>query len=128
MFLWFRTTHVTMALATLVFFLVRVTWAYRASPRLRHPLVRWTAVTIDTVLLSSALATAFTIGQYPFVDSWLTAKFFALLGYIILGDIALWRVRNNTQRTAAVMAAVAAFAYIVGVAWCHDPMAWTCMQ
>lgn len=128
MFLWFKTTHVAMAFTTLVFFLIRITWAWRASPRLRQRFVRWTAMSIDTVLLSSALATAFTIGQYPFVNNWLTAKFFALLGYIILGDIALWRVRNNTQRTAALLAAVAAFGYIVLVAWCHDPMAWTCMQ
>ena len=123
MFPWFKATHVVMAATTLVLFLVRVAWAYADSPRLRQPLVRRLPHVIDTLLLASALATAITIGQYPFVDNWLTAKFFALLAYITLGHVALWRVRNNAQRTAALTAAVAAFCYIMLVAKCHDPMA-----
>lgn len=71
---------------------------------------------IDTVLLASALVMVVASGQYPFVVNWLTAKVLVLLVYIVLGWIALKSTRPPRVRVGAFVGAIAAFAYIVGVA------------
>src|SRR3989338_8368820 len=77
---------------------------------------------IDTALLASALALAYTIGQYPFVDAWLTAKFFGLVLFILLGTIALKHGKSKSIRIAAWFGALAVFVYIVLVAARHNPL------
>ena len=116
-----RTTHVAMVIMTIGFLVLRSVWAFAGSARLKSPVVRTLPHVIDTVLLVSALGTAALLHRYPFVDDWLTAKFFGLLAYIVLGHVTLWRVRNNRQRAAALTATLAVFAYIVLVAISHDP-------
>jgi len=86
---------------------------------------RWVKIVphfVDTLLLASALGLAYTIRQYPFVDVWLTAKFFALLLYIGLGSVAIKYGKTKTIRISAWLAAIATFAYIVLVAITHDPL------
>ncbi len=80
---------------------------------------RWIRIAphlIDTLLLASALTMVFWSGQYPFVQSWLSAKVIALLLYIGLGTIALKRGKTRALRLSAFIAALAVFAYIVAVA------------
>jgi len=122
-----KATHLTAVALTLLLFLLRVALAFRGSPRLRDPVIYWLPHVNDTVLLGSALGAAFSIGQYPFVDDWLTAKVLALPLYIVLGHIALWRSRNNHERAAWMAASLVVFAYILLVARCHDPRAWACL-
>jgi|TARA_B100000315_G_scaffold260920_1_gene327375 uncharacterized membrane protein SirB2 len=88
---------------------------------LHHPLVKVLPHVIDTILLLSALTLTVLIGQYPFINGWLTAKFFALIGYIILGTIALKRGRTRRIRALAFGCAMLLFGYIVSVALFHDP-------
>jgi uncharacterized membrane protein SirB2 len=76
---------------------------------------------VDTVLLASAIVLTIIIGQYPFVDGWLTVKLIALGVYIALGMIALKRGRTKTIRAAAFVAAVLVFVFIVSVALTHNP-------
>jgi len=118
--------HLTAVALTLGLFVLRCAWAFRGSPLLRHPVVHWLPHVNDTVLLASALGTAAVLGQYPFVNDWLTAKVAALVGYIVLGHMALWRSRTNVQRAAWMVAALATFAYIMLVARCHAPAVWVC--
>jgi uncharacterized membrane protein SirB2 len=119
--------HLTAVALTLLLFVLRSAWAFQGSPRLRHPVIRWLPHVNDTVLLGSALGTAATLGQYPFVNDWLTAKVLALLLYIVLGHITLWRSRDNRQRAGWMAASLAVFGYIMLVARCHDPMVWVCI-
>jgi uncharacterized membrane protein SirB2 len=123
MFAALKATHVASVIITLGLFLLRSVWAFRGSPKLRMPLMRWLPHANDTVLLLAALATAAALGQYPFVNGWLTAKFFALILYIVAGHVALWRCRDNGERLVATAAALAVFGYILLVARCHDPLA-----
>ena len=118
--------HVATVAATLFLFVVRDVWAFAGSAKLRQPLMRWLPHANDTVLLLAALGTAAAIGQYPFVDDWLTAKVIALVAYILLGHMALWRSRTNGERAAWTAAALATFFYIMLVARCHDPQPWRC--
>lgn len=123
-----KAIHLTAIATTITLFMLRTAWAFQGSARLRMPLMRWVPHVNDTVLLASALATAAVLGQYPFVNDWLTAKVLALLAYIVLGHITLWRCRNNTQRALWFTASLACFAYILLVARCHDPRAWLCAR
>lgn len=118
-----KSTHVASVFFTLGLFVLRAWWAFQDSPRLRMPIMRWLPHANDTVLFCAALGTAAVLGQYPFVHGWLTAKVLALLAYIVLGHIALWRCRTNTQRAVATLAALGTFGYIMLVARCHDAMA-----
>lgn len=74
----------------------------------------------DTVLLAAALALSVLSGQYPFVDAWVSAKVFGLIGYIVLGSLALKPGLGKGARTAYGLAALAVFAYIVSVALRKD--------
>lgn len=114
--------HITCATASYALFLLRGIWMLRGSAMMRQRWVKVVPHMVDTVLLGSAVALAWAIGQYPFVDSWLTAKVTALLLYISLGFVALKYGRSKTVRLVAWLAAQAVFGYIVLVALHHDPM------
>ncbi|MCS0590429.1 SirB2 family protein [Massilia norwichensis] len=97
-------------------FLLRGVWMLRASGMLQQRWVRIAPHIVDTLLLASAIGLAVWSQQYPGQQAWLTAKVLALLGYIVLGTIALKRGRTRGQRLAAFIGALALFAYIVTVA------------
>jgi uncharacterized membrane protein SirB2 len=104
-----------------------IAW-FDAIPRsARDDTPRWTRVVphvIDTLFLATGIWLAVRLGQYPFVQPWLTAKVLALVAYIILGSIALKRGPTKAIRAAAFVAALAVFAYIVGVARTRHPWSW----
>lgn len=76
----------------------------------------------DSVLLAAAIALTVLVGQYPFLDAWLTAKVFGLIAYIVLGALALQAGRSRGLRIGAGLAAVAVFGWIVSVALTKDPL------
>lgn len=76
----------------------------------------------DSILLAAAITLTVLIGQYPFVDTWLTAKIFGLIAYIILGALALAPGRSPQLRIPAGVAAVAVFGWIVSVALTKHPL------
>jgi len=88
----------------------------RDSNMLRLRWVRTVPHIVDTLLLASALTMAVWIGQYPFVQGWLTAKFVALVLYVGLGTVALRMGQTKAVRAGAFFGALAVFAYIVSVA------------
>ena len=117
------TIHLTTVAITLSGFLLRGTWMLRGSANLKRPIVRVLPHVNDTILLVSAVWASALINQYPFVNSWLTAKLIGTLVYVALGAVALTYGRTRTQRTVAFIAALAAFAYIMLVASCRNPLA-----
>lgn len=86
------------------------------SPLLQARLTRVLPHVVDTLLLGTGVALALLSAQYPFVQSWLTAKIVALVIYIGLGMVALKRGRTKAVRLAALAGALLTFGYIVGVA------------
>jgi uncharacterized membrane protein SirB2 len=79
---------------------------------------------VDTTLLVSAVALAWTLRVSPLTDAWLAAKLIGLLAYVGLGLIALRFGRTRTVRATAWAGALLAFAYIVSVALTKDPRGW----
>lgn len=114
--------HVTAVAVSGAGFLLRGLLMLRDSPLLQRRVFKVLPHVIDTILLGSAIAMAVISAQYPFVQPWLTAKFFGLLAYIVFGMMALKRGRTKGQRAAWLLAALLAFAYIVSVALVRDPL------
>lgn len=113
--------HMSCAVASFALFFLRGIGMLRDSPVMRQRWIKVVPHVIDAVLLSSAIALTWMLGQYPFVDGWLTAKLLALLIYIALGFVALKYGRSKRIRALAWLAALLVFGYIVLVARSHSP-------
>jgi uncharacterized membrane protein SirB2 len=119
--------HVACVVLSLAGFAARGALMLGRSPLLQVRFVRVAPHVVDTALLASAAWLSWFIAQYPFVHAWLTAKVLALVGYIVLGSVALRRGPTKRMRAAAFGAALALGAYIVAVALARDPrgpLAW----
>ena len=81
--------HLATLVVTLALFVLRGLWMMADSPRLKARWVRVVPHVNDTLLLASGISLAVLLQQYPLVHGWLTAKFFALILYIVLGTYAL---------------------------------------
>ena len=108
--------HVTCVVLSSLGFCLRGYWMLVESPRRTLRLSRVLPHLVDTLLLGSALTMAWMSGQYPLVMPWLTAKFFGLLAYILLGTMALKRGRTKAIRSRFLLLALLAYGYIVSVA------------
>ena len=117
--------HITCAILSGSLFLLRGYWMLVESEMLQRRWVKVVPHIVDTLLLTSALIMVFWSGQYPFVQSWLTAKVIALIVYIALGTIALKRGKTRAVRSGALLAAIVTFAYIVSVALTRQAMIFT---
>jgi uncharacterized membrane protein SirB2 len=89
-----------------------------------HRALRLLSYIVDTLLLLAAILLTVILHQYPFVNAWLTTKVLLLILYIALGTIVLKRARTPVGRSAALLGALATFAYIIGVAVTHQPLGW----
>ena len=116
-----KNLHLATIALSLALFILRGAWMIAASPMLQARWVRIVPHVNDTLLLSSGIALAVLVQQYPLVHGWLTAKLLALILYIVLGTIALKRGKTKAQRIAAWIAALLVFGYMVVVAMAYDP-------
>ena len=114
--------HVSCVVTTFVLFFIRGLWMIRDSGLHQTKWAKRIPPVIDTILLISATFLALNIKQYPFVDSWLTAKVVALFLYIGLGLMALTYGRTKKLRVSYWVAAQVVFAYIVLVALTKNPL------
>jgi uncharacterized membrane protein SirB2 len=117
-----RAVHIACAVLTISLFVVRGMLMLAESPLLAKPLLRWTPIAIDTVLLTTALMLMDIIHQYPIRTAWLTAKIGLLVAYMVLGGIALRYGRTKRIRIAALLAALATVGFLVTVARTHQPL------
>jgi uncharacterized membrane protein SirB2 len=111
-----KSLHVAAAVVSLTLFVLRGIWMVHSPERLGAGWVKVFPHVNDTVLLGAGIALAVTIGRYPFVDGWLTAKTVALIVYIGLGMVALKHGKTLRVRIFAWVAALTVFAYILAVA------------
>ena len=114
--------HLGSVLLSISGFILRGYWMLIDSPLLQSRLTKVLPHIIDTCLLASALAMVYLSAQYPFVQSWLTVKVFALIAYIVLGTIALKRGKTRQQRIIAWVLSLLVFVYIVLVAFSRTPL------
>ena len=75
---------------------------------------------IDTLFLATGIGMLVTISLNPFSQPWLMAKFAGLMLYVLLGTVAIKRGSSRVVRIAAL----ATFAYIVGVGLTRSILSW----
>lgn len=108
--------HMSTAFISISLFLIRGFWVFRNSSMMSVKWVKIVPHVNDTVLLITATILAISTQQYPFVDTWLTAKFTALIVYILLGMFALKRAKEIKNKALFFILALLTFGYIVSVA------------
>ena len=79
---------------------------------------------IDTLFLLSGIALVYQLQLNVFSQPWLLAKITGLIAYIVLGTIAIKRGPTLQIRVIAFVAALATFAYIIGIALTKSPASW----
>ena len=112
--------HMSTAFISISLFLVRGFWVFTGSSMMNKKWVKIVPHVNDTVLLISAIILAIGLQQYPFTHDWLTAKFIALLLYIVFGMFALKRAKDIKNKMIFFVLALLTFSYIVGVALTRD--------
>ena len=114
--------HITCVIVSGLGFFLRGLAAMFDSPLIDRRWVKTFPHVVDTVLLGSAIGLTVISSQYPFAQSWLTAKLLALVAYILCGALALRRGRGKAFRGAFFVAALLVYGYIVSVALRHNPL------
>jgi uncharacterized membrane protein SirB2 len=95
----------------------RTRWAMAAP-------VRYLSYGIDTVLLTAALMLLTILPGAMFANGWLTTKLALVAVYVVLGTLALRRGRTARVRLTCYLAALLAFASVIGIAIAHHPLGW----
>lgn len=108
--------HMSTAFISITFFMVRGFWVFNNAEIMNKKWVKIVPHINDTILLVTAIMLAVGIQQYPFTHDWLTAKFIALLLYIVFGSFALKREKEIKIKIVFFILALITFGYIVGVA------------
>lgn len=121
MYLALKDLHVACVILSISGFALRGGLMLADSPILGRRWVRTLPHAVDSLLLASAIALAVLSQQYPFEQSWLTAKLIALPIYVVCGALALRPGRSKAVRTGFLVGALLVVAYIVSVALTRDP-------
>ena len=111
--------HMLLAIASPALLSVRV-WHGVRGQELSARWLRVTPPLVDGLLILAGLALAWIIGEYPFGNTWLTAKLLALVAYIGAGQVALRRARTVRGKLSAWLIALALLLYIFTVAITRD--------
>ena len=122
LFLVIKSVHVLTVVLTITGFIIRGIWMIQGSPLLEMRAVRTFPHVNDTLLLISALWTAAMVGQYPFINGWLTAKVIGAIAYILLGAVALTYGPTRQIRVLAFIGSLLCFAYVATVAITNNPL------
>ena len=111
-----RLLHQAAVMLSISGFIARGLAALAGAAWVRGRVARTLPHVIDTVLLASALALAWTLRLNPFGTPWLLAKIVCLLLYIGLGVVALRPGLPRAVRAVAFAAALLCFAQIAAMA------------
>jgi uncharacterized membrane protein SirB2 len=124
MYLTLKSVHISFAILSIAGFSLRGFWMIRQSKILDMPIVRIAPHIVDTAFLLSGIWLVVILQLNVREQSWLVAKFVALILYVVLGAIALRRGRTMQIRTVAFVAALTTYLYIVGVALTKSSASW----
>lgn len=122
MYFAFKHIHMLCAVISIISFIVRGALAIQGSSILQKKWIRIAPHIVDTLLLLSAIGLMVSIQQYPFVNSWLTAKLLGLIVYIFLGVVTLKIAKSQPVRIVSYVLAIATFCYIASVAVTKTPL------
>lgn len=110
--------HMTAALASGAFFLLRGLWMMQESSLFNAKLVRILPHVIDTVLLGAGLVLVGMMGTLP---AFVLVKIAALFVYIALGVMAFRVMKGWGSRVFMFFLALSVYAFILSVAITKNP-------
>ncbi len=119
-----KSLHALTALVTITGFVLRGYWMLSGNPLLEQKLTRILPHVIDTLFLASGILLLFNLGWAPLREPWMLFKIAGLVGYILLGMVALRFGKTRGSKATAFVAAIAVFAYTYGVALSRSPLSW----
>jgi uncharacterized membrane protein SirB2 len=123
-YLLLRNLHVTFVTMSICLFALRGALHLAAHPLVNRLWMRVLSWCIDTALLAAGVLLMIALRMYPQDQPWLAVKLLLLLLYIVLGYVALKSARTRRGRALALLAALAVFVHMVGVALHHHPVGW----
>ena len=112
LYLAIKYAHICLALISINLFVFRAALSIMRAPLLQQRWLKILPHINDTLLLCAAIYLMISIGQYPFVNNWLTAKVIALLIYIGLGMATLKYARSTLEKLTCALLAIGAFSFI----------------
>ncbi|MDF1764114.1 MAG: SirB2 family protein [Oleibacter sp.] len=118
----FKHSHIALVYLSLLLFVLRFAFAYIRPSLNQMKIFKVGPHAVALLLLITAGVLCVIIGQYPFEQAWVTAKFIGLFVYIILGLIAI-----KKQKFGVFILTLLTFAYLVGVARMHSALSWIMM-
>jgi uncharacterized membrane protein SirB2 len=118
-----RAVHVLAALLSGSLFALRGACVIAGMRWPRAAPVRYLSYAIDTTLLTAALMLVAMLPAAMFANHWLTVKLCFVAAYVALG-IAAMRTRSRGVQAGFYIAALLAFALVVGIARAHHPLGW----
>jgi uncharacterized membrane protein SirB2 len=121
MYMAFKHLHLLMAVLSVSLLFIRFGMMLKGSALLQSKFFKISPHVVDTLLLLSAIGLMLIINQYPFVNSWLTEKFIALLAYIALAVMAL-RGRTLAIRWLCFLGALGWLGLMIRVALSKQPV------
>ena len=124
MYLIIKNFHMSFAALAIAGFLLRGYWMVTGSDLQRNRATRIAPHIVDTLFLTSGIWLIVMLNLDWMKVPWLLAKFAGLFAYVGFGMVALRFGRTREIKVLAFVAAVAAFAYIVGVALTKSPASW----
>jgi uncharacterized membrane protein SirB2 len=116
MYTFIKILHMSLALISVLGFLLRGILKINESPIVDKKLVRVLPHVIDTFLLLTAIMLVAMSGLYPWVAPWVGAKIVGLLVYIGLGVVVMRTARTRQARIACFALALLTAGYIFMVA------------
>jgi uncharacterized membrane protein SirB2 len=118
-----RAVHILAALISGSLFALRGACVIAGMRWPRAAPVRYLSYAIDTTLLTAALMLVAMLPAAMFANHWLTVKLCFVVAYVVLGITAM-RTRSRGLQAGFYIAALLAFALVVGIARAHHPLGW----
>ena len=117
-YVFFKHIHMTAAVASGAFFMLRGLWMMQESSLFNAKLVKVLPHVIDTILLVSAFILVGMMGSFP---AFVQVKIVALFVYIAFGMMAFRFMKSWGARVFMFFMALLVFAFILSVAITKQP-------
>ena len=120
MYLIIKHLHMTVALISIVGFIIRGPLAINQHPIMNKKWLKIAPHVNDTILLAAAIYLAATLHIHPFNSPFILAKVIALIVYIVLGAMVIKRRGSKAMQWTNYLLAILCFGYILGIAFSKD--------
>lgn len=122
MYLIIKHLHMTVALISILGFIIRGPLAINQHPIMDKKWLKILPHVNDTILLAAAIYLAATLHLHPFNSPFILTKVLALIVYIGLGVIVIKRKGSLRFQWLSYSLAILCFCYILVIAFTKNPL------